>query len=238
MTRFRLGLARVGTFVLTVLFWTWLAVKGVVTLIGATTVVDDYNQLVERLPKWAEWLFSTPWQVPAALAAMLTFFLIWLSWPSRQVPSETKSVGPLTASNGPISGGQSTVLPLIERGVLRGHPADRYRWWADITTASSAHNVTIYLDLQQSRGGIGPITWCERQRLVLGTRDVIAKGETFQVPLVDEFEREDGNKFIGWCLRGYECDPKARLALGTTSTRCRLFLSPRLARKAVFFSTF
>jgi hypothetical protein len=113
-------------------------------------------------------------------------------------------------------------------------PADRYRWWADITAASSAYNVTIYLDLQQFRGGIGPITWCERQRLVLGTRDVIAKGETFQVPLVDEFEREDGNKFIGWCLRGYEYDPKARLALGTTSTRCRLFLESEAGKKGRF----
>jgi hypothetical protein len=207
MTRFRLGLARVGTFVLTVLFWTWLAVKGVVTLIGATTVVDDYNQLVERLPKWAEWLFSTPWQVPAALAAMLTFFLIWLSWPSRQVPSETKSVGPLTASNGPISGGQSTVLPLIERGVLRGHPADRYRWWADITTASSAHNVTIYLDLQQSR-------W-----------------------LMNSREKTATSSSDGAC-GAMNAIPRHDSRLERHLRDAASFLSPRLARKVVFFSTF
>lgn len=45
---------------------------------------DDFDQLLERLPKWADWLFSTPWPVPAVLAALLTAFLVWLSWPRAQ----------------------------------------------------------------------------------------------------------------------------------------------------------
>jgi hypothetical protein len=81
MTRLRLGLARAGTVVTTILVWTWLIIKIGVTVIGASTVGDDFNQLIDRLPKWAEWLFSTPWWVPASLATALTLFLIWLSWP-------------------------------------------------------------------------------------------------------------------------------------------------------------
>ena len=81
MTSLRMGLARATTVLTTILLWTWLATKVAVTLIGASTVGDDFNQLVERLPKWAEWLFSTPWWVPTILATVLTCFLIWLSWP-------------------------------------------------------------------------------------------------------------------------------------------------------------
>jgi hypothetical protein len=35
----------------------------------------------EKLPAYAEWLFSTPSWVPALLAAILTASLIWTSWP-------------------------------------------------------------------------------------------------------------------------------------------------------------
>jgi len=83
MNRLQLGLARAGTILLTLLFWVWLAVKSIVTLIGATTVGDDYNQFVERLPAVLTWLYSTPWWVPGGLATALTVFLIWLSWPRQ-----------------------------------------------------------------------------------------------------------------------------------------------------------
>lgn len=82
MVRLRLGIARTGTFIATVFFWTWTTVKAIIALIGATTVGDDFNQLTERLPAVAAWVLSTPWWVPAALATVLTSFLIWLSWPS------------------------------------------------------------------------------------------------------------------------------------------------------------
>jgi hypothetical protein len=87
MTRLRRGLARAATILATIFLWTWVATKIVVTLIGATTVVDDYNQFVARLPAIVNWLFSTPWQVPAGLATILTIFLIWLSWPSGRALS-------------------------------------------------------------------------------------------------------------------------------------------------------
>ncbi len=84
MPRLRLGLARAATIVAALLFWTWTIAKAAVTLIGASTVGDDFNQLGERLPTWVNWLLSTPWWVPSALAATLTGFLIWLSWPQER----------------------------------------------------------------------------------------------------------------------------------------------------------
>lgn len=87
MSSVKLGLARAATLVGAVLFWVWLVAKGLVTAIGATTVGDDFDQLLERLPKWADWLFSTPWWVPGSLALCLTIFLVWLSWPSGRAPA-------------------------------------------------------------------------------------------------------------------------------------------------------
>jgi hypothetical protein len=88
MTLFQRGMARAATIVVAILFWVWLATKGAVTLIGATTVADDYNQFIERLPAISQWLFSTPWWVPAILASLLTGFLVWLSWPAT-TPSKS-----------------------------------------------------------------------------------------------------------------------------------------------------
>ncbi len=82
MSRIKLGLTSAASFAGAVLLWVWLAVKAIVTAIGATTVGDDFDQLIERLPRWAEWLLSTPWWVPSILAVVLTSFLIWLSWPT------------------------------------------------------------------------------------------------------------------------------------------------------------
>jgi hypothetical protein len=100
MTRVRRGLARAATIIAAIFFWTWLATKIVVTLIGATTVVDDYNQFIERLPEILAWLFSTPWWVPSGLATILTGFLIWLSWPmprvSRADPGQAPAPSALT----------------------------------------------------------------------------------------------------------------------------------------------
>jgi hypothetical protein len=70
------------------------------------------------------WLFTTPWWVPAALATMLTFFLIWLSWPPRQ--AETKSIEPLTAPDGAIEGGD---VPRFEGIVSDPPPFDPKRLW-------------------------------------------------------------------------------------------------------------
>lgn len=65
-------------------------------------MVDDFNLAVERLPLWANWLFTTPWWVPAALAALLTVFLMWLSWPKQAVSPATAQE---TAERRGIEGG-------------------------------------------------------------------------------------------------------------------------------------
>lgn len=94
-----------------ILFWTWAAIKSTVTLVGASTVGDDLDQLMyERLPRWADWLFSTPWWVPAILAFALTTFLIWLSWPRHTLamppsmaPVQTNEPGLPPASEAPAN---------------------------------------------------------------------------------------------------------------------------------------
>lgn len=73
----------VGWFV-SLLFWLWTTVPKALDWVGRSTLPDDWRQLMdERLPAWAAWLFSTPWWVPALLAAALTFWLMWLSWPRQ-----------------------------------------------------------------------------------------------------------------------------------------------------------
>jgi hypothetical protein len=84
MSRLRLGFSRVAAFVAAVFLWTWFLVQQAVMWIGASTVVDDFSLLVERLPRGVEWLFTTPWYVPAGLATALTAFLMWLAWPRAQ----------------------------------------------------------------------------------------------------------------------------------------------------------
>lgn len=83
----RMLISRIAVFIGAVAFWTWAALNFTLNLVGKSTVVDDFNLLVGRLPDIVRWLYSTPWWVPAILAAILTAFLIWLSWP-RQVPAQ------------------------------------------------------------------------------------------------------------------------------------------------------
>jgi hypothetical protein len=68
---------------LAIVLWVWSAFNFITNWIGRLTVVDDVNQVIERLPLWAAWLFSTPAWVPALIAALLTIFLIWLALPGR-----------------------------------------------------------------------------------------------------------------------------------------------------------
>lgn len=74
---FRLAFSRVATLFGAILFWTWFAVKLAFDWIGRTTVLDDYNQMVDRLPGILHWLYGTPWYVPAILASLLTVALLW-----------------------------------------------------------------------------------------------------------------------------------------------------------------
>ena len=77
MTHLKFILYKAPTILGAIFFWAWALVKGAVTLIGATTVGDDFTQLLERLPAIAQWLFSTPWWVPSGLAFALRGFSDW-----------------------------------------------------------------------------------------------------------------------------------------------------------------
>lgn len=102
MNRLQLGLARAGTILLTLFLWVWFGVWWVVSFIGATTVSDDYDLLMARLPAIVQWLFSTPWWVPAAPASILTAFMIWLAWPrSAHVTPKTDVDAVEADPNGP-----------------------------------------------------------------------------------------------------------------------------------------
>jgi hypothetical protein len=82
-------LSRMAALIGAVVFWTWAIVRLALDWIGRSTVVDDYNQLVERLPNWLEWLFTTPWWVPSGLATILTVILIWAIWPRKTLRTLT-----------------------------------------------------------------------------------------------------------------------------------------------------
>jgi hypothetical protein len=164
----RLGLARMGTFILSVLFWTWLAVKGVVTLIGATTVVDDYNQMIERLPKFAAWLFSTSWWVPAGLASALSLFLIWLSWPSPTSVREAPQ-SPYPPQPQPLPPMGKSQAPYLKS--LSIHPSNKGPLFVGIV----------------SRVGRHAKVFVEFELLNQATKEF---GQRFRVPLteIDDFE--------------------------------------------------
>ncbi len=74
--------ARIAAFILVIIFWVCFILKLVVDWIGRTTIVDDFNQLVERMPAIVGWIVATPWWVPGGLAGALTAFLMWAGWPT------------------------------------------------------------------------------------------------------------------------------------------------------------
>lgn len=100
MISIRKAALRAATLLGTIFFWAISIVKWCVTWIGATTVGDDFHQLLERLPVWAEWLIKIqPWLVNSC-AIILTIFLIWLSWPEKHSYGEVSAA---TAAASPTS---------------------------------------------------------------------------------------------------------------------------------------
>lgn len=83
MINIKIIIARIVTIFGAVILWLWVILQNFLFLLGITKADEDFLSLVSRLPRWAEWLFSTsPW-VPAFLATALTGFLVWLSWPHQ-----------------------------------------------------------------------------------------------------------------------------------------------------------
>jgi hypothetical protein len=149
----RLVIGRVCSHVLTVLLWTWFLLRLAFDWIGRSTVVDDYNQLVERLPRWAEWLFSTPWYVPASCATVLTVFLIWLSLP-RSVSFNAPPAVIAPEPKEPIPAVLNTLATVLH-GIpdqrianLKGHNEDLQErlQWAERNANPNGMEAFAYLD--------------------------------------------------------------------------------------------
>lgn len=62
---------------------------------GAKLVLDflllpgEIATVLESMPMWLEWLFSTPWWVPSLLLAVFTAFGIWLLVPDKSLDGGT-----------------------------------------------------------------------------------------------------------------------------------------------------
>ncbi len=98
---FRVALARIGATIGTIVLWVYAIADFLFDWIGRSTVDDDAAQLVnEKLPAWAEWLFTTPSWVPAGCALFLTGWLIWLTFPrsGAKPAQEIPSAGPGAAT--------------------------------------------------------------------------------------------------------------------------------------------
>ncbi len=135
-------IARIGALIGAIFFWTWLVVQGVVNWIGRSTVVDDFNLLVERLPGVVGWLYTTPWWVPAGLGSLLTGFLIWLAWPTR--PDELVKKGLLAL---PMESRPTQSAP---RGVEELPPLPEFP------------NSMLVADLEMNLGRVGqPAPWLD-----------------------------------------------------------------------------
>ncbi len=95
--------------------WLWAVVPRVVDWIGRTTLSDDWEQLTdERLPALLNWLFQTPWWVPAILATVLT---VWLMVPWRSQKMNDRH------SAKPVGSAQSLIIDAghIRHSERNGH---------------------------------------------------------------------------------------------------------------------
>lgn len=67
-----------------VLFAALTAVKLAFDWVGRSTLVDDWDQLVnEKLPEFLSWLFQTPWWVPGLITALLCGWLMYVTRPPK-----------------------------------------------------------------------------------------------------------------------------------------------------------
>jgi hypothetical protein len=182
MTRLLRGLARAATLVATILLWTWATTKTTVTLIGATTVVDDFNQFVERLPAILNWLFSTPWWVPAGLATTLTIFLIWLSWPAPRV--ETPRVDRLPPP--PKESEAANKTPYLEKTFIHPDPINGPTYCG--IPLRKGQDAKLFAEYQ--RYDTATHKWSPRRRILIAEDESFSVGpfDAVKVPLLSRGE--------------------------------------------------
>jgi hypothetical protein len=200
MTRLRTGLARVATLLATILIATWTAVKFVLDWMGRTTMVEDYQEFLKRLPKWAEWLFSTPGWVPATLASALALFLMWLSWPRERTEPAVARVDPEPDARQPaIAEKLAAATTRVERtsatsarrsssyikeiSVHGGSAAQKLFPGYVLRFAKSGKGGQVLVDFSAFVGGVGG-GWTQRRTIPLRDLDRFARDAEISGPLI------------------------------------------------------
>ena len=87
---FRQWVNKIISLVGQAILWLWAGAKAVLDWIGWTAAHDDAEQAKSMIDKGLEWLFLTPWWVPAMLATGFTLFLVRLA--SKREVSGTQRV--------------------------------------------------------------------------------------------------------------------------------------------------
>jgi hypothetical protein len=192
MTRLRTVLARVVTLLATILFATWTTVKVVLDWMGRTTMVDDYQEFLRRLPKWAEWLFSTPGWVPAALASVLALFLIWLSWPRERTEPAVARVGPEPDAHQPAIADELAAAPKrLERPLATSaRQASSYIKEISVHGGSTAQRLFPRYVLRFAKSGKGGQVLVDFSAFVGGVGGGWTKPKTIPLRDVDRFARD------------------------------------------------
>jgi hypothetical protein len=119
--------ARAILFFLNAVVWIWAGVKFLLDWVGRSTVLDDFDALLDSLPRTVSWLYETPGWLPAVIATCLSVYLAWLTWPRKSTPEGYEEM---------LS--QHRLLRSRLESALAVQPvpgAPLVRTWADETTA-------------------------------------------------------------------------------------------------------
>jgi hypothetical protein len=215
MTQWRIGLARIVTLLATILFSTWGAVKFVLDWVGRTTAADDYHEFLKRVPRWAEWLFSTPGWVPAVLATALAIFLVWLSWPQKRKELATTRAAsvsdapPTTVSSGTTgtAGPAGTAAPYVKDAHVAPGSV-RFNNWPEYRAipVRKGYNATVYVEYQYFSKSVMNPKWTKRKRILLLEIDKFDVGEwsIIKIPLIGQYTKDGETR---WRWGGEQIEP-------------------------------
>lgn len=89
-------LVKIGYWITDGLLWLWTLAKISMDWTGRTTLLSDAEGAPRELARMLDWLFTTPWWVPAILATVLTASLIAKQWrPERkEEPVQPAAIAP------------------------------------------------------------------------------------------------------------------------------------------------
>lgn len=97
-------LAKIISIVLTAASWLYFGVRGMLDLIGYSTIPDDVKVAGQRLDQFVLWLMTIPTWIVFGIAVLLTGWLIWYSWGTPQITAPALN---------PLPGPEPDDAPLI-----------------------------------------------------------------------------------------------------------------------------